>query len=480
MCKTCNLLFGAKQEMWQMFKQAKIVDKTSKKKLGLENPLQSGTWPRLLQKPVFKIKRSTLGRRCMECASLINIHARMCNAVQNRSWANWTPITVLLVPHDPDSLSNHIKVNRALSKSPFAWHKSISAEMDAKREKTDVDNKEQRQYSEQTFAHVLKEGEEDYDDYSMEELRQFPELGYDENEVEKVVQGLKPALRKKYRELRAFHLLQYRTQGKMLPFSDVVRECMEDRYPGIPGVDSEAVLKARDDLHVAFKQKRAEKETDQSEDTEVDLSLVKQEADGTSSTPFIGKTITEVIDLTEGKEEVVIRVKRNTTLHKALTPEMHEYVQTSGQDEPDEDKVSEHSLGDDEDDFLTDEAVKLLRELSIHDTKGAELKNRAACEEVYMQAISSDKRSTLVSEKLSDDCASTEEFHPILALGYRAFKEAAAARDVEGGRAPRPVPSFHKLAEDFQVATGTLSRQYNEATRYASLRKSPQQIPNSS
>ena len=100
--------------------------------------------------------------------------------------------------------------------------------MDAKRPKTDVDKDEEGQYSEQTFAHVLKEGEEDFDDYSLEELRQFPELGYDEDEVEQVVQNLKPALRKRYRELRAFHLLQYRTQGKMLPFSDVVRECMEE------------------------------------------------------------------------------------------------------------------------------------------------------------------------------------------------------------------------------------------------------------
>ena len=75
------LLFKAMQEMGQMLKLAEITDKTSKKKLGLENPLQSDTWSRLLQKTVFRINRSTLGRACMECASLINIHMRMCNAV---------------------------------------------------------------------------------------------------------------------------------------------------------------------------------------------------------------------------------------------------------------------------------------------------------------------------------------------------------------------------------------------------------------
>ena len=73
-------LFKAMQKMGQMFEQAGIIDKTSKKELRLENPLQSGTWARLLQKPVFKINGSTLGRACLECANLINIHARMCNA----------------------------------------------------------------------------------------------------------------------------------------------------------------------------------------------------------------------------------------------------------------------------------------------------------------------------------------------------------------------------------------------------------------
>ena len=47
------LLLKAMQEMGQMLKQAEIADKTSKKKLSLENPLQSGTWSKLLQKLVL-------------------------------------------------------------------------------------------------------------------------------------------------------------------------------------------------------------------------------------------------------------------------------------------------------------------------------------------------------------------------------------------------------------------------------------------
>ena len=42
-------LFRAMQKMGQMFEQTEIIDKTSKKKLRLKIPLQSGTWSRLLQ-----------------------------------------------------------------------------------------------------------------------------------------------------------------------------------------------------------------------------------------------------------------------------------------------------------------------------------------------------------------------------------------------------------------------------------------------
>ena len=61
---------------------------------------------------------------------------------------------------------------------------------------------------------------------------------------------------------------------------------------------------------------------------------------------------------------------------------------------------------------MTQDAIKLLRELSLYDAKGAELKGRAAdlieggtlppaaSEEIYTQAIQSGNKSTPVSEAL--------------------------------------------------------------------------------
>ena len=384
-----------------------------------------------------------------------------------------------------------ININRELSKfiicvvlsETFTYCK---LKMEAKKPKTDFPT--EGAHSEDTYQHVLAEGEDDYDDYTDQELNMFPELGFEESEVEKVVQELSPALKKKYRELRSFHVHQYRTTGRMHAFSDVVRECMTERYPGIPGGNSNEVIKARDELYQQFKKRRAEGENPKATEKEVDLSIVKQEiAEGDQApplTPFVGKTIAEVIDLTgESSDEVVIRIKKNATLHDALTPEEHEYTQVFGADTPDEEAISEHSLDSEEGDFMTKDAIKLLRELSLYDAKGAELKGRAAdlieggtlppatSEEIYTQAIQSGNKSTPVSEALFDECESIAEFHLVLALGWRTFKEAAVARDIEGKRLPRPVPTFQKLSEEFHVACGTVSRQYNEAVRYAMRRK---------
>jgi len=146
-----------------------------------------------------------------------------------------------------------------------------------------------------------------------------------------------PAMKKRYRELRAFHIQQYRTSGRMQAFSDVVRDCMDARYPGIPGLNSDTVLRARDKLYSEFEKKQAAGELPEKDLSRPNVPSIKrepgEEGEATLSL-FIGKTIAEVIDLTDdGGDEIVIRVKKNATLHDALTSEEHEYLQTFGKDD---------------------------------------------------------------------------------------------------------------------------------------------------
>ena len=69
------------------------------------------------------------------------------------------------------------------------------------------------QFSEEHFTHVLSEGEEDYDDYTEQDLLEHPELAYMDEQVQQEEQKLSAQEKQIFQELQAHHLLQYRTQG---------------------------------------------------------------------------------------------------------------------------------------------------------------------------------------------------------------------------------------------------------------------------
>ena len=52
------------------------------------------------------------------------------------------------------------------------------------------EKKEIGQFSEEYFTHVLSEGEEDYDDYTEQDLLEHPELAYTDEQVQQEKQKL--------------------------------------------------------------------------------------------------------------------------------------------------------------------------------------------------------------------------------------------------------------------------------------------------
>ena len=87
-------------------------------------------------------------------------------------------------------------------------------------------------------------------------------------------------------------------------FSDLARESLEVRFPGIPGSDAKAVLELRDQLEFEFKQKKKEGEVlkDKGEtisaDTEVEIPAkrAKKELGVEKLMRFLAQTIKECID----------------------------------------------------------------------------------------------------------------------------------------------------------------------------------------
>ena len=114
-------------------------------------------------------------------------------------------------------------------------------------------------FSEESYEHLLDDGEEDFDDFSQTDLEKLPELGYDEKQLQEAVEKLSPADKVKYLELKKHYQHQYRLQGYITPIREVVQDALDARYPGLPGAQSPAVLQERERL---LQQELAQKSTE--------------------------------------------------------------------------------------------------------------------------------------------------------------------------------------------------------------------------
>ena len=85
------------------------------------------------------------------------------------------------------------------------------------------------------FTHVLGSDEEDYDDYTEKDVEEFPKFDYSDEQLQEAVSKLSKPDYEQYVQLRDQYLHQYRVIGRIKTFSDLVRESLHDRYPGIPG-----------------------------------------------------------------------------------------------------------------------------------------------------------------------------------------------------------------------------------------------------
>ena len=81
-------------------------------------------------------------------------------------------------------------------------------------------------FSEQTFTHVLEEGEPDYNNYTQVDLEHLPKLGYTDKEVELEAKKMAPVECAHFEELKRHYELQYRMQGNIKPLREVVQEAL--------------------------------------------------------------------------------------------------------------------------------------------------------------------------------------------------------------------------------------------------------------
>ena len=169
-------------------------------------------------------------------------------------------------------------------------------------------------------------GEEDYEDYTEQDVEEFPELDYSDKQLAEAVSKLDKKEYKQHISLRDQYLQQYREVDRINTFSNWVRESLQERFPGIPGADAKAVLELREKLEFKKKRKEGKMLKDKgetiTEDTEIEVPIkcVKKEQGVEKLTPFLAQTIKECIDLSvEPDESLLIKMWPNVPLHQALT-----------------------------------------------------------------------------------------------------------------------------------------------------------------
>ena len=259
-----------------------------------------------------------------------------------------------------------------------------------------------------------------------------------------------------------------------------MHDALDARYPGLPGARRPAVLQERERL---LQLESAQKSgvtmpsagTERLEEPEFkpDLGIGKLSL-------YPAKTIAECIDLTLDEDKnLYIKVEPNQSFHEVLT------CREEGVDElfvDGTDKVEEISIhSDEEDPFTADVAAKLLRKMARNKKEAASLQEEAAnlleeemlpleeAKEIFKSGVEGNRKSTRISEWLFDECKNVNEFHLILALGFRVKEQAKAQRAVLADKVPRPI-TYREIAEIFEVIPNTLMNNLNLAVDFHNRR----------
>ena len=111
-----------------------------------------------------------------------------------------------------------------------------------------------------TYSHVLPEGEEDFDDFTEEDLQEDPELGYSDAQVEAEVAKMTEDEKQLYGQLKEFTDSFYRQHGYIIPLSGIIKLYMTGRYPEIPTQTAEEQAQLWEDLMAKIRKREASEE----------------------------------------------------------------------------------------------------------------------------------------------------------------------------------------------------------------------------
>ena len=117
---------------------------------------------------------------------------------------------------------------------------------------------EDSQFNPYTYSHVLEPGEEDYDDYTEEDARKYPELEKTDQEIEEERSKMSKEDQEHFDEIKQYAETSYRQRGQIsVPTFDAVM-AVHQRYPKVPTSSEIELEETRRELAVEGRKRRSE------------------------------------------------------------------------------------------------------------------------------------------------------------------------------------------------------------------------------
>ena len=205
------------------------------------------------------------------------------------------------------------------------------------------------------YQHILPEGAHDFDDYDSEYEREYPELGFTDEQVEAEVQKLSAEDKKFYEEYRDFLDTYYRQHGRIIELPDIIKLIMTRRFPEIPSTTKEEQEQLRNKLLIESRKREAVVEAGVEEEPPRKVRRVVPEMLG---------NIVDVTGRDDPDEPIVIKI----------TPGVDPYLQLEKEEEELEYRVGDETTSevhpdDDEGDDLSCITIDSLKNIDNEKVK---------------------------------------------------------------------------------------------------------------
>ena len=188
-----------------------------------------------------------------------------------------------------------------------------------------------------TYEHVLPEGAHDFEDYDTDYELEHPELGYTDEQVQKIVEKMGAEERSLYEQCKSFVDTYYRQHGRIIEISDLIKLIMTRRYPEIPSTTREEEESLREQLMIETRKREMSAEAGLEDQPPRKVKRVAPE--------FV-KNIIEVTGQDDPDEPTIIKVIPREDPYQQLMKEEEDEQYLVGDEESSETHPDDTSADD--------------------------------------------------------------------------------------------------------------------------------------